>query len=74
MLTCYRRIDVMSMSQVSLDGEGYTYLSILGIVVIVKVVGVGNKVECGIILEERTCIQQCARMLSARRTGLVWLN
>ena len=39
------------------------YLSILGIIAIVKVAGVGNKVECGVILETSTCIQQRARML-----------
>ena len=63
------RIDVMSTSRVSLNGEGDTYLSILGIIAIVRVVGVGNKVEWGVILEECTCIQQRARMLSGSRFG-----
>jgi len=53
----------------SLNGEGDTYLSILGIIAIVKVIGVGNKVEWGVILEGCTCIQQRARMLSAGRFG-----
>ena len=65
------RIDVMSTSRVSLNGEGDTYLSILGIIAIVKVRGVGNKVECGVVFEEGTCIQQRARMLCE---GLVKLN
>ena len=56
---------------VSSDGASWTYLSILGIVVVVKVVGVGNKVERGVIFEEGTCIQQRARMLSTRRIGFV---
>ena len=39
------------------------YLSILGFVSIIKVRGVGNKVERGVILEVGTCIQQRAGML-----------
>jgi hypothetical protein len=58
----------------ALDGEGCAYLSILGIIAIVKVAGVGNEVECGVILEQGTCIQQRARMLWVRGAGLVGLD
>lgn len=72
--TCCRHVDVMSMLYVSSDGQGYAHLSILGVISVVKVRGVGNKVECGVILEEGTCIQQRARMLWAQKMGLVGLN
>ena len=63
---------MMSVLYAILDGRGCAYLSILGIIAIVKVAGVGNKVECGVILETSTCIQQRARMLSI--TALVGLE
>ena len=74
MATCCRRVDMMSLLHVSLSGEDYTHLGGLGVVSIVKVAGVGNKVECGVVFEEGSCIQQRARMLSARRTELVGLD
>jgi hypothetical protein len=43
--------------------EGVNMLSILGYIAVVKVWGVGNKVECGVILEVSTCIQQGTGML-----------
>lgn len=49
--------------------RGHAYLSIPGIMAMVRVVGVGNKVECGVILEEGTCVQQRAGMLSTWRMG-----
>jgi len=58
--TCYRRDERV----VHVVGEEDTHLSILGIIAIVQVIGVGNKVECGVVLEGGTCIQQRARMLS----------
>ena len=75
MSTCYGRADVVSALYVSFDGRGYTYLSILGIIAIVKLFGVGNEVERGVIFEEGTCIQQRARMLwAAQRAELVGLD
>jgi len=64
--TCYRRDERV----VRVVEEEYTHLSILGIIAIVQVVRVGNKVECGVVFEGGTCIQQRARMLSARSVGL----
>ena len=70
--SCYRAL--VSLSCVSFV-KSYTYLSSLGIIVVGKVRGVGNEVECGIILEVGTCIQQRARMLwAASEIGLSGLN
>jgi hypothetical protein len=71
---CYRRVDIMSPLSVYFGGEGYTHRSSLGVVAIVKVDRIGNKVECGVIFKEGTCIQQRARMLPARRMELVELD
>jgi len=62
-------IEAISLLSVCRWGEGDTHLSILGIIAIVQVAGVGNKVEWGVILEGGTCIQQRARMLSTRSVG-----
>ena len=66
MSTCCGRDECV----VRVVGAEDTHLSILGIIAIVQVTEVGNKVECGVILEGGTCIQQRARMLSTKLVGL----